>query len=105
MDIKAAMELQRLGDLKASNEARPDLKLLRLHYKHVAAAVKEIKNDEDIIKLTEKARLEGQPPSIVTRIYHGLTTAPERRTTVRTYPDGHYDVQCDPLDSPTLVRF
>jgi len=103
--IKEAMTLDRVTSIRAANEVRPDKQLLQLHYKHVAEVAKAIKGDEDLIKLTEKARLEGNPPYIVTRIYHGLTPTPEKRTTIRTYEDGHYDVQCAPLDDPVVVRF
>ena len=65
---------------------------LQNHYNNVAKVVKGIKNDGDIIQLTNQAQLVGNddgPDKVYqTVIYHGLTRSAEKKTFIVTSPDG-----------------
>lgn len=66
--------------------------LLQTHYNNVQKVVKAIKDDGDIIQMSNQSQQIGREDQKTkgyqTVIYHGMTRNAEKKTFIQTLPDG-----------------
>lgn len=66
--------------------------LLQTHFNNVSKVVKQIKDDGDIIQMSQQAMPIGNEDETnkgyQSVIFHGMTRSAEKKTFIRTLPDG-----------------